>query len=247
MLDLPIYQTLFLDIETVSRSPRLTDVSDSEQRLWQQKARYWMRAYSDPETAAAEAYHDRAAILAEFGKVVCISLGVYQAGRTPEEDRFRLKSWCGDEEDVILKAFTAILEEFYPDPDRFHLCGHNIREFDVPFLCRRLAILGLPFPRMLQIAGKKPWQVHHLLDTLELWKLGDYKHYISLDLLAHLFGVDSPKTDLDGSRVGDCYHLEHDLDKLARYCEEDVLAVAQIVRRFTGRSLLTRDQVVYAD
>ncbi len=242
----PIYDLLFLDIETVSASPTYAELPDPVQQLWKEKAQYWIRPFEDQEEGARQSYASRAAILAEFGKVVCISMGFLTKGNRPEEDVLRLKSWYSTDEKAILDPFSAVLETHFGNPMSHLLCGHNIREFDVPYLCRRMLMQGMPLPPMLDVAGKRPWQLKHILDTLELWKFGDIKHYISLKLLTHCLGIESPKSDISGADVGRIYYEENDLDGLASYCEGDVLAVAQVMRRMCKLPLLTTDQVTKA-
>lgn len=245
-LPYPIYDLLFLDIETVSGYPTYEDVPSEVQAMWSEKARYWTRHEEDPVEGARMAYEHRAAILAEFGQVVCISMGFMTKGNRPDEDVLRLKSWYGTDEKEVLEHFSAVLATQFGNPLSHMLCGHNIREFDVPYLCRRMLMKGMGLPPMLDVAGKRPWQLKHILDTLELWKFGDIKHYISLKLLAHCLGIPSPKTDISGADVGRVYYIDQDLEGLARYCEGDVLAVAQVMRRFCGLPLLAPEQVTKA-
>jgi DNA polymerase elongation subunit (family B) len=159
-----------------------------------------------------------------------------------EEPSLRLKSFSGEEKE-LLEEFNNLLNTHYDRLDDHHLCGHNIKEFDVPFLCRRSVIHGLDLPRLLNISGKKPWQVSHLLDTMELWRFGDYKNYTSLALLAGTLGIPSPKDDIDGSMVGHVYWQEDDIERIITYCEKDVITVAQVVMKFAGMDLIREDQI----
>lgn len=245
-LPYPIYDLLFLDVETVSGYPTYDEVPEEVRELWVEKAKYWIRNDDDPEEGARKAYASRAAILAEFGQVVCISMGFMTKGNRPEEDVLRLKSWYGTEEKDILEPFSAVLATQFGNPMSHMLCGHNIREFDVPYLCRRMLMKDMGLPPMLDVAGKRPWQLKHILDTMELWKFGDIKHYVSLKLLTHCLGIPSPKNDISGADVGRVYYEDQNLDGLARYCEGDVVAVAQVMRRFCELPLLTPDQVIKA-
>ena len=236
---------LFLDIETVSAQPTYEKLEEDFQPLWRAKARQLLRKPEEEieETEIADFYKNRAAIYAEFGKIICISVGaVYR----DKEKRLmvRLKSFASDNEAELLTAFSELLEQHYRNTNRYALCGHNIREFDVPYICRRLVINQLPLPTPLQIAGKKPWETKHLLDTMEFWKFGDYKNYTSLKLLAAVLGFPSPKDDIDGSNVGRVYWEENDLDRIAVYCEKDVLATVQLYCRYRRLPLLEEDQVV---
>lgn len=247
MDELPLYNILFLDIETVSAHAAFEEMDAAGQALWKEKARYWLKDYGEDPAGPADCYRDRAAILAEFGRVVCISAGLITRGEDPAGDGFRLKSFAGEDERQVLADFSKMLDQHFSDTNRFFICGHNIREFDVPYLGRRMIMHGLPLPAMLRISGKKPWEVRHLIDTLELWKFGDIKHYTSLKLLAYCLGIPSPKEDLDGSQVGRVFYQEKDLPAITRYCEKDVLTVAQVVRRMGGKPLITEELVTVSE
>ena len=223
---------LFLDIETVPLYPSYNELPPPAQELWEEKTRY-IRS----ETSA-EDYYPRAGIWAEFGKIICISVGYirYLDGRR----QFRLRSFTGEERE-ILQAFSALLEQYFSG--RHHLlAAHNGKEFDFPFIARRLLVHGLPIPQKLQFFGKKPWEIPHL-DTLELWKFGDYKHYTSLKLLAYTLGIPSPKEDIDGSEVMQVYYQQQDIERISRYCQRDTLTVAQILLRMKGEPLLTEEEI----
>lgn len=226
---------LFLDIETVSRWPTFEEMPEEFQHLWEEKTRF-QRA----EETAAEFYPKRAGILAEFGKVVCISCGFFAHSR-----EFRVKSFYGDDEFQVLSGFADLLNKHFSGRDHL-LCAHNGKEFDFPYLCRRMVVHGIALPPALNIAGKKPWEVPHL-DTLELWKFGDYKNYTSLKLLAALFGIPTPKDDIDGSQVGRVYWEENDIKRIAKYCEKDTLTVAQLFLKYRGDSLLNPEEVSSQD
>ncbi|MGQ1785516.1 MULTISPECIES: 3'-5' exonuclease [unclassified Saccharicrinis] len=224
---------LFIDIETVPQHSSYQEVDENLQKLWDKKAEYFLKEEESP----ADIYQ-RAGIYAEFGKVVCISAGVihYVKG----EMHFKVKSFANDDEKVLLREFADMLENFMrKSPDR-NLCGHNAKEFDFPYIARRMLINGLKLPQALNIAGKKPWEIK-FIDTLDLWKFGDYKHYTSLNLLTTIFNIPSPKDDIDGSQVADVYYKEKDLERIAVYCEKDVLATAQLLLRFMGKPLIEQD------
>ena len=228
-----------MDIETVSAAPDWDVLGETEQDLWRKKSQYWVRDMEDPgDKDYAKTYRDKAAIYAEFGKVIVVSTGYLN----PETQKFHIKSIYGQSE----KELLAELSKWLDDPFRsFQICGHNIKEFDIPYLCRRMLIHGVPLPAPLQVRGKKPWEVNHLIDTMDLWKFGDLKNYTSLDLLAHAFGIPSPKDDIDGSQVGHVYHEEHDLERIKRYCEKDVLTVAQVYLRLNQLPVLNEDQIEF--
>ncbi len=241
-------KVLFLDIETVSGSPTYDDLDDTFKYLWGLKAPGVLKRYGEvlEEAEVADSYIDKAAIFAEFGKIVCISVGaVYRD--TDKRLKIRLKSFANRDEKVLLEEFNAMLDQYYGNVNTQFICGHNIKEFDVPYMCRRMIVNQLKLPRMLDIAGKKPWETKHLLDTMTLWKFGDYKSYTSLKLLAGVLGFPTPKDDIDGSQVGRVFWEDDDLERIAVYCEKDVLATAQLFFRYQLKPLLEDDQVQVAD
>ncbi|WP_066630365.1 3'-5' exonuclease [Labilibacter marinus] len=224
---------LFIDIETVPQHPSYSDVDENLQKLWDKKAQYFLK---DEETPAD--IYQRAGIYAEFGKIVCISAGVIH--HVQGEMHFKVKSFANDDEKQLLMEFRDMLENFMSKGPDKNLCGHNAKEFDFPYIARRMLINGLKLPQALNIAGKKPWEIK-FLDTLDLWKFGDYKHYTSLNLLTTIFNIPSPKDDIDGSQVADVYYKENDLERIAIYCEKDVLATAQLLLRLMGKPLIEED------
>jgi 3'-5' exonuclease len=226
---------LFLDIETVPEQENYALLDEEMQQLWETKTQYQRKDEHTPE-----AFYERAGIWAEFGKIVCISVG-YFANRGDIRN-FRVTSFFGEEK-KILNAFTALLDTHFNQPQQV-LCGHNIKEFDIPFIARRMIINQIPIPNKLNLFGKKPWEIPHL-DTLELWKFGDYKHYTSLKLLTKIMGIPSPKGDIDGSQVAQVYYLEKDIDRIIVYCEKDVIAVAQIFLRLRGEDLLIDEEIIH--
>ncbi len=222
----PLHNILFLDIETVSQYEDYSDLPNEWKHLWDIKSTSLLK-YHEAETN--ESLYPRAGIYAEFGKIICISCGVIQ-GNSPR--KMVLKSFASDDEREVLIPFIEMLNKWTADEPKF-LCAHNGKEFDYPYLCRRMIVLGLPIPSILQISGKKPWEVAHL-DTLELWKFGDYKNYTSLNLLALALGIPTPKDDIDGSQVGQVYWKGKDLPRIVTYCQKDVVTVAQIFLRMNG-------------
>lgn len=230
--------TLFIDIETVSTSASYSDLNDRMQGLWAKKTSSVNRKPLSELTKQdlEDSYSDRAGIYSEFSKVVCISVG-YLTGGHPDQ-KIRLKSFYGHDERKLLIAFSDMLDSHYKTPEHYHLCGHNIKEFDIPFLCRRMVVNAVQIPNMLDLVGKKPWEVKHLIDTLQLWKFGDYKNYTSLNLLTAIMDIPSPKDDIDGSEVGRVYWQDGDLPRIVRYCEKDVITVAQLALKWAGRPLL---------
>jgi DNA polymerase elongation subunit (family B) len=231
--DLKLHNVLFLDIETVSAVAKFSDLTFKFKNLWEKKAEQLKRNYPD---STPDQLYERAGIYAEFGKIICVSCG-FTNGK-----EFRLKSFYGDDEKVLLNEFADMLNQHYAD-DYHLLCAHNGKEFDFPYLSRRMLIQGIELPDILNLAGKKPWEVRHL-DTMELWKFGDYKHYTSLDLLTAIFNIPTPKDDIDGSMVGNIYWNEKDLDRIVQYCQKDVLALAQLLHRYMGLPLIKETDVV---
>ncbi len=227
---------LFLDIETVPQYPAYNSVPEDWKALWSKKAESLLR---NREDESVESIYNRAGIYAEFGKIICVSCGIIQ-GNT-DSKRLSLKSFYGDDEKMLLQQFAEMLKKWAVDNSRY-LCAHNGREFDFPYLCRRMIINAVPIPAVLNTAGKKPWEVQHL-DTMELWKFGDFKSYTSLNLLAHTLDIPTPKDDIDGSKVAQVYWEEHNLERIATYCQKDVLTVAQVYLRMTGEQLIKPDFV----
>lgn len=243
--NLNIADVLYLDIETVSGEASYADLNEDFQKLWKLKCRSVLRKYDEEitEEEAVETYTDRAGIFAEFGKIVCISVGIMVYDKDTQSYNLRLKSFAGDDEKKLLEDFALLVDKFYNNPNKHYLCGHNLKEFDVPYICRRMVIHQLLLPKMLDIGGKKPWETKYLLDTLEQWKFGDYKSYTSLKLLAAVMGFPSPKDDIDGSEVGRVYWEEKDIERIATYCEKDVLAVVQLVLKMKRMPILESEQI----
>ncbi len=235
-MPIPFNNILFLDIETVPQFPDYTILPESWQQLWDAKAATLLKHH---EGYNNETIYPRAGIYAEFGKIVCISCGVLQG--SADQRKIILKSFYGDDEKTILKGFTEMLNKWSAGEPKC-LCAHNGKEFDFPFLCRRLVINSMSIPHMLNIAGKKPWEVPHL-DTMELWKFGDYKNYTSLNLLAQVLNIPTPKDDIDGSMVWEVYWKEKDIERIKNYCQKDVITVAQVYLRMQGENLLSNENV----
>ncbi len=233
---LRINNVLFLDIETVSAEPSFDHLDEEFQLLWELKSKY----FREKDELSLEESYSRAGIYAEFGKIVCISVGfiAYSSGQR----EYRTKSFYRDDEKELLEEFSNLLTTHFNRFDSL-LCAHNGKEFDFPYLCRRMLVNGLKIPSILNLAGKKPWEVQHL-DTMQLWKFGDYKHYTSLKLLAKIFGIPSPKDDIDGSDVGRIYWEEKDLKRIEKYCKKDVLTIAQLLLKYKGKELLQENEIV---
>ena len=229
-----IANILFLDIETVPEVESFAELSDEKQELFALKTQYQRK-----DEVSAEEFYERAGIWAEFGKIICISVGFF----TSEEDQrtFRVKSLSGNEKE-LLQSFKNLVASHFNKPQHL-LCAHNGKEFDFPYIARRMIINGMELPDKLNLFGKKPWEVAHL-DTMDLWKFGDYKHFTSLRLLTNILNIPSPKDEIDGSDVARVYYQEQNLEKIINYCEKDTIAVAQLVLRFRNLELLTETEIV---
>ncbi|MEM9142496.1 MAG: 3'-5' exonuclease [Bacteroidota bacterium] len=230
---IPLEHVLFLDIETVPQRAHFEELDDTQKDLWEKKSEYQRK---DKVTAAD--FYGRAGIWAEFGKIICISVGYFSLDG--QNRQFRVTSYFGQEM-VILKDFRNLLNDHFGTP-RHLLCAHNGKEFDFPYIARRMVIHGISLPYKLDLFGKKPWEVPHL-DTMELWKFGDYKHYTSLRLLANILGIPSPKDDIDGSMVRDVYYEENNLERIVTYCEKDVITTAQVFLKMRNETLLSPESI----
>jgi 3'-5' exonuclease len=227
---------LFLDIETVPQHTSYNELTDEWKALWDNKAAYLLR---NREEETFETIYNRAGIYAEFGKVICISCGIIQGNGLGK--KLVIKSFSGDDEKTLLLQFCDMLKRWAIDANKY-LCAHNGREFDFPYLCRRLIINHVPVPPILNTSGKKPWEVNYL-DTMEMWKFGDYKNFTSLNLLAFALGIPTPKDDIDGSMVGDVYWKEKDLARIVTYCQKDVVTASQVYLRMTGQELILVENI----
>lgn len=212
---------LFLDIETVASTRDYETLDERLKTQWARKALFFKRERNQSDE---EIYHERAGIYAEFGKIVCVAVAKFIETETGELG-LKTKAYYGDSEATLLSEFKGMIEKM--DPVNLKLCAHNGKEFDYPYLCRRMLVNGIALPPALNIMGKKSWEVQHL-DTLDMWKFGDYKHYTSLDLLASLFNIPSSKNGIDGSQVNSVYYLENDLLRIKDYCIQDVVVLAQL-------------------
>lgn len=236
MIDkLSLENILFVDIETVPEKATYDELDDEMKALWDHKTQYQRKDEYTPEE-----FYDRGGIWAEFGKIICLSAGFFTL--RGDVRHFRVTSFIGDER-KILTDFNNLLNNHFCQPQHL-LCGHNAKEFDIPFIARRMIIHEIPLCPKLNLFGKKPWEVPHL-DTLELWKFGDYKHFTSLKLLTKVLGIPSPKGDIDGSMVGHVYYVENDIDRIVTYCEKDVIAVAQVMLKLRREPLLVDDEIIH--
>lgn len=229
---------LFLDIETVSQQDDFSKLSAPMQEFWERKSK---NLKNEDKLNSAEMYFDRAGIYAEFGKIVCIGLGFILDEESTQ--KLRIKTLKNDNEKALLEDFAQILYK-HTAKDKLILCAHNGKEFDFPYLCRRMLLNGVELPNALNMQGKKPWEVNHA-DTLDMWKFGDFKHYTGLDLLATIFGIESSKDDISGDQVNGVYHHEKNLDRIANYCSKDVVALTQLFLKMNSLPLIDNENIVF--
>ncbi len=226
---------LFLDIETVPRWANYDDMTDDFRRLWDHKTNYIKLSPED----TPRSLFPKAGIYAEFGKIICISTGFFH------QNMFRIKSFYGDDEKILLEDFKIMIERMYSSQP-YQLAAHNGKEFDFPYISRRMLVNEISLPDIFDNSGKKPWETS-FIDTMEMWKFGDYKHYTSLALLSALFNIPSPKGDIDGSQVASVYYIDNDLKRIVRYCQNDVLTLARVFCKIKGLPSPTDDQVIIID
>ena len=228
-------QFLFLDVETVPEIYRFEDLDETKRKLFEKKVKYRLN-----EETTTEDLYEQAGIWAEFGKIIVISAGFFVKDDGSE---FRIKSFASDNEAKLLQDFADLLNSKYFQRKDLKLCAHNGKEFDFPYIARRMIINRIPLPKQLAVYGKKPWETP-FCDTMELWRFGDYKHYTSLELLTHILGIPSPKQDIEGKDVARVYYEEKDLERIKNYCENDVIAIAQVLLRYMGKDLLKNEQII---
>ncbi len=237
MQNIRLDNLLLIDIETVPQFPGFDDLSEEWKNLWQEK----MQRSLPEDTTAAAFYPQRAGVMAEFAKVICISIGYFK--KEGNVIQLRLRSFYGDDEKILLQDFLSVVNQMASNNSNWSFTGHNIKEFDIPFICRRLLIKGLAILPYLDFQNMKPWETN-MIDTFQYWRFGDYKQYTSLKLLAAALGVPSPKDDIDGSMVADVYWKEKNLQRIVTYCQKDVVTTANIVLRFKHMTLLGEDDII---
>ncbi|MEI6312501.1 MAG: ribonuclease H-like domain-containing protein [Bacteroidota bacterium] len=238
MTSTDIQNILFIDIETVPIEKQFEDLDPEFQKLWSDKHHFFR---DTTELTPDQSFLIKGGIYAEFGKIVCISVGYLYEDKRKRD--FRIKSFCADNEADILKAFVAMVKKSF-NTKKNNFCGHNIKEFDIPYLCRRMLVNNMEIPKILDVSGTKPWETQ-FIDTLQLWKFGDYKNYTSLKLLAHLFQIQTPKDDMEGKDVASVYWQQNDLNRISIYCQKDVLTTAQLFFKFNRIPLLLENEVTF--
>lgn len=234
LLQIDITKILFLDIETVPQYQTFDVVPEVDKKLWGIKS----KRLQSPDIEEAELYK-KAGIFAEFGKIICISVAYIVKKKQIQE--LRVRSFSGVDEKQILIDFLDLIRKHF-NKSQTLLCAHNGLEFDFPYIARRALIHSIQIPECLDTRGKKPWEVQHI-DTLDLWRFGDYKHYTSLHLLTHIFNIPTPKDDIDGSMVCDIYWKEEDLERIVAYCQKDVVAVVQLLLKYRCQDLIPEDLI----
>ncbi|MEI7733951.1 MAG: 3'-5' exonuclease [Ferruginibacter sp.] len=237
MQNIMLENLILIDIETVPQSPQFDLLDQTWKQLWEEKTQRSLPDF----TSAAEFYPQRAGVMAEFAKIVCISMGYFH--KQGNQLQLRIKSFYGDDEKSVLQNFITTVNQIDTKNSKWCFAGHNIKEFDIPFICRRLLINNLPLPAYLDFQNMKPWDTN-IVDTFQYWRFGDYKNYTSLKLLAAALGVPSPKDDIDGSMVAEVYWKEKNIERIATYCQKDVLTTANIILRFKNLPLLKEEEVV---
>lgn len=221
-----LFNTIFIDIETASQANSFHDLPERIQKLWKRKCNFLSKKEDLSEEEIAALYFEKAGIYAEFGKIICISIGRFFESRMGYD--FKLKSFNHQNESNLLEEFSKLLNSKFKDSQKYALVGHNIKEFDIPYLARRMTVHSVKLPNLIDLQGKKPWEITHIQDTLQLWRFGDYKNYTSLDLLAAIFNIESPKDDIDGSEVNHVYWNEKNLKRITVYCEKDIVTAARV-------------------
>lgn len=239
---LDLENVLVMDIETVPQFRSYHEMDTVQQALWCDKCKSLNRHEKEP--LEPHDLYERAGIYAEFGKIVCISAGLFR--KNGSGYYFRVTSFCDHEEPTLLEKFCQVLNRHYKNPRQHSLCAHNGREFDYPYIARRLLINKMSLPSLLDISGKKPWETNHLLDTMTMWSFGDRKSFTSLKLMAACFGIQSPKDDIDGSQVGSVYWNDGDLERITTYCQKDVVTTGRLLLHLAGQPDLQEDYITYA-
>jgi DNA polymerase elongation subunit (family B) len=235
-----VRNVLFVDLETIASHGAYEQLSPRMRQLWDKRAAT-IRKRADYESfTTEELYYEQAGISAEFGRIVCIAFGAVYFNEQ-DEPALKVSSLSGDDEREMLLAFKALLGRY--NQEQLVLCAHNGKEFDFPFLCRRMLLNGIELPRSLQLSGKRPWEILHQ-DTMELWKFGDYKSYTSLDLLAAIFDIPGSKIEMSGDQVTRVYYEENDLEKIGRYCREDVVVLAQLYLKMHLQPVVREENIV---
>lgn len=234
-----IHDILFLDIETVPAAADYSALSEEMKELWNHKASFLKKK----EEETPETLYSRAGIYAEFGKIICIGVGYFNPLAEPKRE-FRQTAFAGNDEKKLLQDFASLLNKHFNSAEHL-LCAHNGKEFDFPFLARRMLVNKIKIPFILDVAGKKPWE-NTLLDTMQLWRFGDYKQYTSLQLLAALFNIPTPKGDMQGSDVYRVYWQEKNLERIVSYCCKDTLTVAQLFLSYRGEEMLKENEITLA-
>jgi DNA polymerase elongation subunit (family B) len=232
-------ELLLIDIETVPEQANYNELNTDWQNLWEEKAK---KNPAIQHLTAEESYSERAGIMAEFGKIICISTAYFFTD-ADKSIKLKQKTLSSHNEVHLLNDFLLLCDAYLKTKKAIVFTGHNIKEFDIPYICRRLIINNIPLPKYLQLNNLKPWETN-MVDTLHWWRFGDFKNYTSLKLIATALQIPSSKDDIDGSQVRNVYYNENGLERIAKYCAKDVQVVAQIILKYNNRPLLDEDAIV---
>lgn len=218
---------LYFDVETAGKYESYEDLALQNPRLaklWEKRAKYFRaNTLGMEEMGDSEIYSQKSGLEPEFGRVVCVSFGVWDG------ENHRLTSFYGDNEQEILEKTAKIFSNAVSKGMK--ICGHNIKMFDVPFLGKKMIFSGIDVPQNLLLWDKKPWEVP-ILDTAEFFSFGSWSHkFLGLDLLACSLGIESPKEDIDGSQVHNTFWGEKNYERIMEYCEKDVLTVMDVLKK----------------
>ena len=228
MIKEDIHKLLFVDIETVGVDEDLDSLHHTNPKLskvWEETGwDYFKRKYSeDSELSSNQMFVKRAALLPEFGKIVCISVGfIVPSGET------KLDSFYGDEKNILIST-SELLNRV--DKLGFVICGHNVKNFDLPYIAKRMLINNIPVPKILPNYTIKPWE-SRVLDTKEVWGFNSFGGLSSLNLVCTSLGLETSKEgEVNGSNMHKYYYDSNNIEKIKNYCEEDVKCTINLVKK----------------
>jgi len=224
---------LFFDLETASEHKNLEELREAKPKmadLWAKRSDYLRSRWPEDnaDKTDAELYDDKAALVPEFNRIVCVSFGrLTWEGLAPS---MVIKSYYGSDEISILDGIENVASKF----TKYKMTGHNIKRFDIPVMCKRLLINGYKLPPYLQVHNKKPWEMP-FVDTSDAWSFGAWQEgFASLELIMTSLGLDSPKDDIRGEEVSGVFWENQEYTRIAKYCEKDVYSLAQALLKMSG-------------
>ena len=228
MINVPITKILFLDIETVGGCPDLESCEKFSPEIAEQFHKYYdwfnKRFPEDITLDKNEVFKKRAALVPEFAKIICVSMAFVM-----ENGEVKKQTFSGDNEKELLIKVRNLLDRCH-NLD-FYLCGHNLKNFDIPMLAKRMIINGILPSKILPDYNTKPWEVK-AIDTKEIWQYGSYTSIGSLDLLCTCLGIESPKDgEITGDKVHKSYWEENKLSEISEYCEKDVNVLIEFIKK----------------